>query len=219
MNLLRPEQRSEMLAERDVLRTKLSNPHIEDKGAVAKQLRNLETQLETQTPKPYKPTEIDAAVRRERELREQLLAGMPSQEEMRKNPPGAVGKHMEWERRNKQRLLEWKEIRLRLNHDNADPDVANFERFRPTTSTLNMDNAQIPGTQYFMPPTSPQYQENFERIFGKKEKEKKEPEKPKKKKRVLTEEQREALRARMMALHERRRALKEAPPEASSQEG
>ena len=110
--LLRPHQREEMKSEKDALRGKLSNPHIEDKGAVARQLRKLEHQLETQTPKSYSGGEVDIAIRREVELREKLLEGIPSQEEMRKNPPGAVGKHMEWEKHNKNNILEWNNTML-----------------------------------------------------------------------------------------------------------
>jgi hypothetical protein len=37
---------------------------------------------------------------------------MPSQEEMRKAPPGAVDKHMGWEKRNKPKIAEWKNLRF-----------------------------------------------------------------------------------------------------------
>jgi hypothetical protein len=78
---------------------------------------------------------------------------MPSQEEMRKAPPGAVDKHMSWEKRNKLKILEWKNLRLRLTHG-TEAEAANLERHRPTGSTLNMDNAHIVGKQFFMPETS-----------------------------------------------------------------
>ena len=153
-NLLRPHQVAEMTEEKSRLERSLNNPHVQDKGEVARALRRISKQLETQTPTPYTGNETDRAVRREAELRDQILRGMPSQEEMRKSPPGAVGKHMEWEKRVKPLLAEWKSIRLRLNAGSQDPDVANFERYRPKTSTLNMDNAVVAGTQYFMPETT-----------------------------------------------------------------
>lgn len=206
--LLRPNQIDEMTAERESLSAALHNPHVQDKGSVVRQLRKLEHQLETQTPRPFEGKEVDAAVAREKELREQLLVGMPSQEEMRKSPPGAVGKHMDWERRNKRKLMEWKAIQLRLNHESKDPDVANFERFRPTRSTLNMDNAHIPGHTYFMP--SEAYKENYDNIFRKPE----EPKRP-----TISAEERERRRQRMLARHAARKAAAAEPaPEAPPKE-
>jgi hypothetical protein len=130
---------------------------------------------------------------------------MPSQEEMRKSPPGAIGKHMRWEKQNKKNLEEWKNLKLRLNHEDTDPDVANFERFRPTSSSsLNMDNAHIPGNQYFLPPQSEQYRDNFDKVFPNAPGAKKE-----KKKRQLSPKQKAAASARMSAMHA---AKKQAQP-------
>lgn len=165
VNLLRPNQQVEMKDEVRILEDKLQSPHIEDKGTVRRQLHRLKQQLEIQTPKPFVGAEVDAAVKREQDLREQILQGMPSQEEMRKSPPGAIDKHRTWEKRNKEKIIEWKNIQLRLHADSNEVDIANFERFRPTSSSLNMDNAFIPGNQYFMPPDSPQYRQNFDRVF------------------------------------------------------
>lgn len=97
-------------------------------------------------------------VKRSKELLDDILCGMCSQEEMRFNPNtgglgvGAVGKHMKWERRNKQKILEWKNLQLRLHP--GEQDAANLERHRPTRSTLNMDTTQIPRKQFFMPDTN-----------------------------------------------------------------
>lgn len=150
--LLRPAALADALAEKASLEKKLVTKEIQDKGEVAKQLRRLDTTLRTQTPVAFTGPELDAARRLEVELREQILQGMPSHEEMRKNPPGAVEKHIAWERRNKEKLLQWKNIQLRLNAGNDDGSVANFEKYRPRTSTLNMDSAQISGTSVFLPP-------------------------------------------------------------------
>lgn len=147
-NLLRPHQVNDIQQERESLMRAMSNQQIQDKGAVAKQLRSVNHQLQTQTPKPFEGKELDTATKREKELREEMLKGMPSREEMRKAPPGAVGKHMEWEKRNKQKLQEWKNLKLRINAGTDDPDVANFERYRPESSSLNMHNARIEGKQY-----------------------------------------------------------------------
>lgn len=151
--LLRKDQVEDMEAEKQAAEQKLRSPHfLGDKGAVAEQLRSLVHQLESQRPRPYNAQEIDAAVRREAELREQISQGMLSQEEMRKCPPGAVDRHRAWERKNMRRIEEWQNIQRRLNAENEDRESASIEQFRPVQSTMNMHNALIPGKQFFLPP-------------------------------------------------------------------
>lgn len=160
--LLRPHQVKNYEEDRAALRAKLrmTNPdgsradghYIQDKGEAVKQLRRLEKTMEPQLPKPFKGAELDAAVRLEKALREQWTEGMPSDEEMRKNPPHAVQKHMAWEKRNKRAVVEWKNLQLRLNVGSDDRSVTNIEQHRPRASSLNMDGAQIQGVQYYLPP-------------------------------------------------------------------
>ena len=150
--LLRNDQVEEMLGEKESLTKKLNNPSIQDKGTVSEQLRRLNTQLETQRPKEYRSDEIDAAVKREEQLRSEFTKDMLSQEEMRKNPSGAVGRHLKWERENGAKIEEWQNIRRRLYVGSDDPDIASIERYRPVTSTMSMHDVQIPGKLMFMPP-------------------------------------------------------------------
>lgn len=155
-NFLRPQQVVEMTDEKNRLERAVANPHIQDRGEAVRALRRISKQIETQTPTAFTGDDEGKAVKREYALREKILEGMPSQEEMRKSPAGAVGKHMAWEKRVKPFLAEWKNIKLRLGVGSTDPDLANFERFRPTSSTLNMHNTIVQGTQYYMPETSSQ---------------------------------------------------------------
>lgn len=150
--LLRPHQQAAFQEERAALEEKMHSPHIQDKAEVGKQIRRLDTALKTQTAKPFVGKEIDEAIRLEVELRERILQGMPSQEEMRKNPHGAVDKHIAWEKRNKSNIELWKNCKLRLNPGSEDRDLCNFEKYRPTKNSLNMDSTQIAGTNYFLPP-------------------------------------------------------------------
>lgn len=154
MNLLRPNQIAELERERDSLKSKLDLPPMfqVDKPAVMGQLKRVETQLSRQSPSPIPAKERDATVKRQEVLLSKILEGMPSHEEMRKNPPGAVTKHRRWEARNKSNVVEWKNNQLRLHTGTDDCDVANLEMYRPTKSTLNMDNAQIAGKDYYLPP-------------------------------------------------------------------
>ncbi len=165
-NVLHPRQVAEANERRDQLQEILSAPpHVrarleDDGGKIRKQMIDNENFLK-QAPKPFSPDEIDGAVKAETELREKWLAGMPTQAEMRKNPPGAVDKNMAWEARTKPDVLKWKNLCRRLHASEITEnrlvdkgDISNIEMFRPVggASELNMDNAQIPGTQYKLPP-------------------------------------------------------------------
>lgn len=151
--LLRNDQVEELEGDKAMMEGNLRSPNFKgDRGVVAQQLRRLNDQLETQRPRAYGSDEIDVAVRREKELRGKISQGMLSQEEMRKNPPGAVDKHRAWEKRNMADIEEWQNIQRRLNAGNDDRESASIEQFRPTMSTMNMDNAQIAGKLIFLPP-------------------------------------------------------------------
>lgn len=155
--LLRPAQAEEWREQASSLRQLLSAPphianRIEDRGQLTKNLRALEKDLNSQEPKPYETGDLDAAVQRADDLKTEIVQGMPTQQEMRRNPAGAVDKHRRWEKRNKPKIAEWKNIQLRM-HQTGDgdlpdaTDVANFERYRPSggSQELNMDNEQIQG--------------------------------------------------------------------------
>ncbi len=150
--LLRPDQVEEMRDEQQSLERKLDSKVIQDKGVVRDQLIRLHKQLETQAPKPYVGADLDRATKRADELKEQIREGMLSHEEMRKCPPGAIDRHRAWEKKNKVRILEYQNIQRRLNADGDDRESASIENFRPTTSTMNMDNALVSGQTFFMPP-------------------------------------------------------------------
>jgi len=153
-NLMRPNQVDATEAEIQRLEGQLTQPSLQDPGMARKQLNALKRTMYEQAPHMFEGSEVDWQVRRAKDLEEELKEGMPTQAEMRKNPPGAVSKHMNWEKRNQQKIQEWKHIKLRLNAGNNDPDAANMERFRPVggAQELSMDNAQIPGKLYNLPP-------------------------------------------------------------------
>ena len=83
--------------------------------------------------------------------------GYPSDTEMRKNPPGAVAKHLNWEKRKKPELYEWRNLRKRLFAGDNDDEISNFEPFRPQggPAELSMDNAQIEGLNIHLPTVVP----------------------------------------------------------------
>ncbi len=161
---LRKRQVDELKSDERTLERYLGSPAIQDKGAVKAQLTRVQRALREQTPPKMTPLTQDKIVARGKELEEKIAEGMPSSEEMRKNPPGAVGKHMRWEKKNKVNIMEWKNTQIAMNQGSDDPDLANVERLRPATSTLNMHGAQIAGQDFNIPST--QYMDNYDRVFS-----------------------------------------------------
>lgn len=117
----------------------------------------LKRKLEEEAPQALGPGERDVAVALEERLRGDWLQGMPTQEEMRRNPAGAVDKHMSWERAKKKSILAWKNLRQRMRSTgmlNGDIDASNIEMYRPSggAQQLNMHNEQIPAKVMHLPP-------------------------------------------------------------------
>lgn len=134
--LLRYHQRQEMQAEIEDIESSLhpmnqfkhrSGPDIAEARNRAKRLKQ---QLKDYGPPVLTGGAKDKLAKRAKELEDRILSGMPSHEEMRKNPAGMVGKHMRHEKGNKQDILEWKNIQIMLEPDSNDPDLSNFERLR-----------------------------------------------------------------------------------------
>ena len=144
-NLLRPAQVAENTAEISRLEETIRQPHIQDRPTAMRQLRALQRTVNEFTPKPFEGKEKDAAAKQEQVLREAMLQGMPTKAEMRLNPPGAVGKLQRWTKANGEKIQAWKYLQLRLHAGDDDPDVANFERFRPEggAQELSLSGAQI----------------------------------------------------------------------------
>lgn len=168
-NLLRPNQISDAQEELARLDAMVNAPphlksRISDPQELRKRQRNLKSELEKYTPRAYAPNERDAAVREFEALEDTIREGMPSSEEMRRNPPGAVGKNISWQKRSGKAVQRYKHIALRLLAGGDVPenlrhagDIANIERLRPLTTSnqLVMDGAQIPKRTDFHIGTDP----------------------------------------------------------------
>lgn len=166
--LFRPWEQDEVTNNKRTLQRALESPHIEDKAAVRDALGRL-TSMEREHGVPdFTPDERDKAAKRVKVLEGEIREGMLSSEEMRRNPPGAVDQNVWWERKNKKKISLWRDLNMAL-HKGIPADQAqsltSVERLRPTTSRLNMDNAQIPIARAFSFPSA-QYQENYEAIFS-----------------------------------------------------
>lgn len=155
-NLLRPDQMSEYQRDIDSAKRQLDNPNVQDKGAVRKRLTEISRQYDAQAPRPITDGKLkDRLAAEAKQLLDEITPGMLSQEEMRKNPPRAVDRHMKWEAANKKKILRWKKIQLMLNADQSRPhtwdrDAANLEAYRPegASNRVRLD-AQIPGAMSY----------------------------------------------------------------------
>lgn len=145
---LRPGQVQELENEKSRITHALKNnkDQIQDVADARKQVRKIDRMLDEQAAPEITGEALDAAVARRDELQAEILKGMPSHEEMRKCPPGAVNKHITWEKRNKDAINEWKNLQLQINRGTDDADIANIETLRPSKSTLNMHNSIVEGS-------------------------------------------------------------------------
>ena len=167
--LMRQDQVQGQTAEGKRITDMLNDPRphvqaqVQERGQAINNLQRINKTIQDQMPRAYGPTEIDAAISREGQLREKWMAGMPTDSEMRRNPAGAVDKHRAWEARAKLDVLEWKNIRRRLlaggNIDapSDSRDIANIEMFRPVggAQEMNLHNAQIDGKIMHYPRQGP----------------------------------------------------------------
>lgn len=148
---LRPSQVQEFKDEKQRIEDQLAGKNgsqLQDAGSARKQLRNIEHILATQAPKELKGKEKDAAVKRIETLKGNIQKGMPSKEEMRKCPSGAINKHTTWEKNTKADVSEYKELMLQTNPGTDDAEIASIEKLRPNKSTLNIHNELVEGQQF-----------------------------------------------------------------------
>ena len=181
-----------------------------DVTEVKSRARRLTKQLADQSPPEMAGRVKDAISKEIQAIEERVTAGMPTQEEMRKNPAGMVGRHMRWEKTHKRDILRWKNLQIMREPENDDPDLANFERLRPSgvMDRLRTD-AQISGAMNFR--SVPQ--ENWDQVFTPPqntalEQVKRVPED--KKRKPMTEEQKQVLRDNLAKARARKAELLEA---------
>ena len=117
--------------------------------------------LNAQSPPELSPQERDSLAKLSSSLKSEMMDGIVTQVEQRRNPPGTVGKQQAWVRRNKSKVLAWKNAQILLNPDSDDPDLCNFEKHRPLGEMRALlTDAALPG--YFS--LSPQARENYDEV-------------------------------------------------------
>ncbi len=129
-----------------------ANPHMtaETRRGLDIRKKEIRKDLNRNSPKPISGETRDAVAALERQLAEKIREGMPANEVMRRNPPGAVDAHIKWEKANKDRILAWKNCRVLLNPDSNEKDLCNVEMLRPSlampgSASTFMPDAQISG--------------------------------------------------------------------------
>jgi len=166
VNFLRPHQVDSLKEDIKSAKATLQDPHnqLDDRGAVAKRLRSLEQKLEREEPPTITKQQEDRLVKMKRDIEKRVVDGMPSHEEMRRAPHGALGKHQRWERRNKRWVQRLRNINLTLTKGAADSDAANIEGLRPRESTIGMHSAIIGKDASAFSFPSEQFQSRYDEI-------------------------------------------------------
>lgn len=141
-NPLRPQQVKNLKDEKKRLDTFIKRDDVDKKDARIN-LRKVNEMITDQSAKQLTGQDLDSAKKRIDTLEAEIKKGMLSDEEMRKSPPGAVGKHMAHEKANKGNIQEWKKLQIAVHADDTSPDLANIERLRPKKSSMNMHNSLV----------------------------------------------------------------------------
>ena len=122
-----------------------------DRGAASERYNQVNRVLSEQAAKPLRDKDTVAKLADE-VLENVIRPALVPQEEMRRNPAGAVGKFLRTEnsREIQESIQQWKRAKLALEPDSDDPDVANVEVYRPQLhvpgqAATFMAGAQIPG--------------------------------------------------------------------------
>jgi hypothetical protein len=207
--LMRHHQREDAKAEIDAMVDMLPNLKPKDKGEVTRRVARLQKALETQSPPSDLPGAAkDRLYKESKALEDKLRQGMPSREEMRKNPPGTVGEWMRYEKANKKDILKWKNIQQMLDPTSDDPDLSNVERLRPNGAQDRFRaDAQITGQMTYASVPD----ENWKMALGDGPQNTalKQVERVQAQKKGMNEEARKAASERMKKMHEAKR-LKQA---------
>ena len=109
-NLLRHPQRQQLQDDIAQSENMLPRANPDDQAVMRKTITRSRKQLESQSPEPLTGKEKDTLAALEKKLRNRITHNMPTEEVMRKNPPGAVDWHVKWEKADR------KSTRLNSSH-------------------------------------------------------------------------------------------------------
>lgn len=149
-NLLRYNQRELLKRDMESYDVSLTEAKGKDKALLLHRKAKAQRMLDTQSPEKLSVKEQDKLNVLEKKLRSRITENMPTEEVMRKNPPGAIDWNTRWLAANKKAINIWKNVRLQLNPESEDRDLANIERYRPSGQMDHIrTDAQIQGHMAF----------------------------------------------------------------------
>jgi len=140
-----PSSRAREIVE---LERMLENPVTKPKnpGQYLQRIKAQKHDLESQTPPPLTAGQRDKIQKLVELCKASFQEGMLTQEEYRRNPPGAVDAHTAWDRAKKPHVLLYKRGMQLLHPHSEAMDLTNIEKFRPATPTRNLHlDGQVPG--------------------------------------------------------------------------
>jgi hypothetical protein len=212
-NPLRPHQVKAYREEKERLEEVIHAPSwVEgDRGQAIKRYRSLDKMLGEQAPR--KSDQANEIKRLADEVCSQHIGpAMLPREVMRRNPTGAVGAFIRQEQgpATKRAIQQWKRAQWAIDPDTEDPDHSNVERFRPeigpqSGASTFMANAQIPGVFAMSPkakenwPAEMPAQGTVHSALAQVQARETKPRKVRKVRAPLNEEQKQALRERLVA--------------------
>lgn len=106
--------------------------------------------IESSPPTDLNGEQRDALYALKKDLKQQILDGMLSWEDMIRNSVGAVDHNVKWERKKKNAILAYKNVCRALEPNSNDKDLANIEIFRPRRyapgdPSIPMIDSEAPG--------------------------------------------------------------------------
>ena len=163
-NFMRTRLRAERQAEAEELEGVLSDPYarkrITNPDVLKRRAAATRRDLVTQTPPATTARQRDKLLALTRACEASIREGMPTAQEMRRNPPGVADRHRRWDRAKKLSVLLWKSARQILDPHNDDKDYLNVETLRRQGMTNNPDvDAQIGGVFALTPQAKDNYDE------------------------------------------------------------
>ena len=126
-----PQQRERIKEDIAHMKAAVQTGRLQFTQHMKEQIRRQEAMLQDGTPPELTPEQRDVATTRVKTLNEEIKAGMPTEREMNKKVADTLDRHMEWEKANKEKVLERKKLLRMIDPENDLPNYANIEKIRP----------------------------------------------------------------------------------------
>lgn len=126
-----PQQRERIREDTAHMKEAVQTGRLQFTQHMKAQIKRQEAMLQDGTPPELTPEQRDVAIARVKTLNEEIKVGMPTEREMNKKVADTLDRHMEWEKANKEKVLERKKLLRMIDPENDLPNYANIEKIRP----------------------------------------------------------------------------------------